>query len=114
AQVCPGISIHAIDIVQLPDIGIPPIADIHVHQTIVPAALTAKSSADIPKKARLDARSETMRLEISSSRVAAMTATPSHPRWVAFLRAGAARFRKAASPASDTSTHFESGEASAS
>jgi len=34
-HVCPGIRIHAIDIVQPPGIGIPPIADMDAHQTIV-------------------------------------------------------------------------------
>jgi hypothetical protein len=50
-HVCPGIRIHAIDIVQPPGIGIPPIADMDAHQTIVSAALAAKSSAETPKKA---------------------------------------------------------------
>src|SRR5947208_12406749 len=52
-HVCPGIRIHAIDIVQPPDIGISPIADMDAHQTIVTAALAAKSSADTPKNDRL-------------------------------------------------------------
>ncbi|HEX2462711.1 MAG TPA: hypothetical protein VHJ58_21405 [Vicinamibacterales bacterium] len=34
-HVCPGIRIHAIDIVQPPGIGISPIADMDAHQTIV-------------------------------------------------------------------------------
>jgi len=51
-HVCPGILIHAIDIVQPPGIGIPPTADMDAHQTIVTAALAAKSSAETPKKAR--------------------------------------------------------------
>jgi hypothetical protein len=59
-HVCQGIRIHAIDIVQPPGIGIPPIADMDAHQTIVTAALAAKSSAETPKKARSDVRSETM------------------------------------------------------
>ena len=42
-----------------------PHRDIDAHQTIVTAALAAKSSAETPKKARWDARSETMRREIS-------------------------------------------------
>jgi hypothetical protein len=42
-HVCPGIRIHAIDIAQPPGIGIPPIADMDAHQTIVTAALAAKS-----------------------------------------------------------------------
>jgi hypothetical protein len=61
AHVCPGIRIHAIDIIQPPGIGIPPIADMDAHQTIVSAALAANTSADTPKKAR----SEAMRREIS-------------------------------------------------
>jgi len=36
-HVCPGIRIHAIDIVQPPGIGISPIADMDVHQMIVSA-----------------------------------------------------------------------------
>src|SRR5881397_1542501 len=51
-HVCPGIRIHAIDIVQPPGIGISSIADMDAHQTIVTAALAAKSSAETPKKAR--------------------------------------------------------------
>src|SRR6059036_1353058 len=51
-HVCPGIRIHAIDIVQPPGIGISPIADMEAHQTMVTAALAAKSSAETPKKAR--------------------------------------------------------------
>jgi hypothetical protein len=56
-HVCPGIRIHAIDIDQPPDIGISPIADMDAHQTIVTAALAAKSSAETPKNARWEARS---------------------------------------------------------
>ena len=51
-HVWPGIRIHAIDIVQPPGIGIPPIADMDSHQATVTAALAAKSSAETPKKAR--------------------------------------------------------------
>jgi hypothetical protein len=51
-HVCPGIRIHAIDIVQPPGIGIPPIADMDAHQTVVTAALAAKSSAETPKNVR--------------------------------------------------------------
>jgi hypothetical protein len=47
-HVCPGIRIHAIDIVQPPGIGISP-ADMDPDQTIVSAALAAKSSAETPK-----------------------------------------------------------------
>jgi hypothetical protein len=48
-HVCDGIRIHAIDMVQPPGIGIPPIADIDVHQTIVTTALAAKSRAETPR-----------------------------------------------------------------
>jgi len=57
-HVCPGIRIHVIDIVQPPGIGISPIADMDSHQTIVTAALAAKSNAETPMKARLEVRSE--------------------------------------------------------
>src|SRR5438128_3917549 len=69
-HVCPGIRIHAIDMVQPPGIGISPIADMDAHQTIVTAALAAKSSAETPKNASWGARSEAMRREISSPAVA--------------------------------------------
>src|ERR1700682_3390271 len=68
--VCPGIRIHAIDIVQPPGIGISPIADMDAHQTIVTVALAAKSSAETPKNACWEARSEAMGREISSRAVA--------------------------------------------
>src|ERR1700716_4400088 len=61
-HVCPHIRVHAIDIVQLPGIGISPIADMEAHQTIVTAALAANSSAETPKKARSDVRSTTTAL----------------------------------------------------
>ena len=68
-HVCPGIRIHAIDIVQPPGIGIPPIADMDAHQTIVTAPLAAKSSAETPKKARSDAvRRETSRPAVAPRR----------------------------------------------
>ena len=51
SHVCPGILIHAIDIVQPPGIGISPVADMDVDQTIVIAAQAAKSSAEIPRNA---------------------------------------------------------------
>src|SRR2546422_3628482 len=57
-HVCPGIRIHAIDIVQPPGIGISPIVDMDAHQTIVTAALAAKSSAETPRNAFWEARSE--------------------------------------------------------
>src|SRR5438552_8342121 len=66
-HVCPGIRIHAIDIVQPPGIVISPIADMDAHQTIVTAVLAAKSSAVTPTKARWEACSQTIRREISRS-----------------------------------------------
>ena len=57
-QVCHGIGIHTIDIVQPPGIGIARIADIDAQQTIVTAAPAAKSSAQRPMKAREDVRSQ--------------------------------------------------------
>jgi hypothetical protein len=59
-----GIRIHAIDIVQPPGIGISPIADMDAHQTIVSAALAAKSSAETPKNACWKSRPEAIRREI--------------------------------------------------
>src|SRR5205823_3591646 len=69
-HVCPGIRIQAIDIVQPPGIGISPIADIDGRHATVTAALAAKSSAETPKKARWEARSEAMRRENFSPSVA--------------------------------------------
>src|ERR1700693_1968480 len=65
-HLCPHIGIHAVDIVQPPGIGISSIADMDAHQTIVPAVLAAKSSAEMPKKARWESRSETMRRALPS------------------------------------------------
>jgi hypothetical protein len=48
---CPGMRIHAIDIVQPPGIAIPPIAAMDAHHTIVVAALATKSSAATPRNA---------------------------------------------------------------
>src|SRR6476661_7132645 len=63
-HVCPGIRIHIIDIVQPPGIAISPIADMDAHQTVVSAALAAKSSAETAKKASCDARSEGMAISL--------------------------------------------------
>ncbi|MEO6526731.1 MAG: hypothetical protein ABIP93_08925, partial [Gemmatimonadaceae bacterium] len=60
AQVCPGIRIHTIDIVQLPGIDIPPAADMVVHMAIVTAAHAANTNADTPMNACREARSEAM------------------------------------------------------
>ena len=57
-HVCPGIRIHAIDIVQPPGIGIPP--DMDAHPWAVSAALAAKSSAETARKACWETRSEAM------------------------------------------------------
>src|SRR5436190_3618490 len=59
-HVCPGIRIHAIDIVQSPGIDISPIADIDAHQAIVTAALAANSSAETPRNACWVVRSVAM------------------------------------------------------
>ena len=65
-QVCPGIRIHVIDIVQPPGIGISPIADMDAQLPIVTAAVAAKSRAETPRNVCWEARSEAMRREISS------------------------------------------------
>ena len=49
-HVCPGIRIHVIDIAQPPGIGVSPIADIELHQTIVSRVLAANTSAKTPRK----------------------------------------------------------------
>src|SRR5688572_14299406 len=56
ANDCPGIRIHAIDIVQPPGIGMPPIADIDVPKTTVIATLATKSSAEKARKLTLCTR----------------------------------------------------------
>src|SRR5262249_43973237 len=80
-HVCPGIRIHATDIVEPLHGGISPIADIDAHQTIVTAALAAKSSAATPKKARSDVRAETMARPISRAPVAPTTLTTWLSAW---------------------------------
>src|SRR5206468_4232771 len=74
-HVCPGIRIHAIDIVQPPGIVISPIADMDAHQTIVTVVLAANSRAETPKKARCETRSYSMRGEISRLRNYGTTTT---------------------------------------
>jgi hypothetical protein len=61
-QLCPGIRIQTIDIVQPPGILISPIVDMDAHQRTVTAALRAKNIADTAKKARREARSESIHL----------------------------------------------------
>src|SRR5438067_9695383 len=82
-HVCPGIRIQAIDIVQPPGIGISPIADMDAHQTIVTAALAAKISAETPRNACWEARSEA--ITILSALVVLVVAAPPDPRLVAPL-----------------------------
>src|SRR4051794_5656467 len=59
-HVWPGIRIHVIDIVQPPGIGISPIAGMDAHPWAVSAALAAKSSAETPRNACWETRSEAM------------------------------------------------------
>jgi hypothetical protein len=53
-QVVPGIRIHAMDIFQPPGIGIPPIADMELHQTMVVPQLAAKRRPAAPRNTRSD------------------------------------------------------------
>src|ERR1700735_3681015 len=62
SHVCPGIRIHAIDIVQPPGIGISPTADMGSQQMIVAVTLAAKSSAETLRNACCANRSEAMRV----------------------------------------------------
>jgi hypothetical protein len=77
-HVCPHIRIHAIDMVHPPGIGISLIVDMDAHQTIVTAALAAKSNAEIPKKVRRESRSDTIVSDTFRSRFREheITATP--------------------------------------
>jgi hypothetical protein len=50
SQLCAGIRIHAIDIVQPPGMAMPP--DIERQRTMVPAALAMNRSADVARNAR--------------------------------------------------------------
>ncbi|MGC2170104.1 MAG: hypothetical protein WA623_01825 [Candidatus Sulfotelmatobacter sp.] len=70
----PGIGIHAIDIAQPPGIGISPLADMEPHQTVVSAALAAKSSAEVPKKAGCEVRSKVMGRDLLSRKSIASVA----------------------------------------
>jgi hypothetical protein len=58
-HVCPGIRIHAIDIVQPPGIGIPFI-DMVVHPAIVSAELIKKSTAETLRNTCCDGRLESI------------------------------------------------------
>ena len=70
-HVCPGMRIHAIDIVQPPGIGIPLIADIDVHQRIVSVVLPAKSNPQTPTNAASEGRSEAIVVRLARPAVAA-------------------------------------------
>jgi hypothetical protein len=78
AHVCPAIRIHVIDIVQPPGIGIPSIADMGAHQTIVNVVLAANSSEETARIACSAFRSETLRRKIHSPAV--ITCEPSFRR----------------------------------
>src|SRR3954452_24982940 len=65
-HVCPGIRIHAIDIVQPPGIAISCIRDMDAHQAIVTAAVDANSSAETAKNACWEARSEAIARDLRS------------------------------------------------
>jgi len=66
SHVCPGIGIHAIDIVHPPGIGISPMADMELHQAVVRATLAAKNSADVPKNACDEVLSKAMGCDLLS------------------------------------------------
>ena len=76
-HVWPGIRIHTIDIVQLPGIGIPPMADMDWHDTIVTAAVATNSPALTPRNA------EPCDVCRRSANVVFVMATPPHARLVA-------------------------------
>src|SRR6202040_288213 len=82
-HVCPGIRIHAFDIVQPPGIAISPIADMDAHQTLVTTALAAKSSAETTRNACWEARSEAMATSLAL--VVLVVAAPPEARLVAPL-----------------------------
>jgi hypothetical protein len=74
SHVCPGIGIHAIDIVQPPGIGIWDIVDMDAHQAVVNAALATKSSAETARNVCREDRSETMtRYLLCHNRIATTT-----------------------------------------
>jgi hypothetical protein len=75
SHVCPGIRIHAIDIVQPPGIGIAPIADMDPHHAVVSAALAANSSAEVQKNACCEVRSKVMGRDLLSRNCVATTIT---------------------------------------
>ena len=79
AHVCPGIRIHAIDIVQPPGIGISPMDDMDAHQEVVKLALTTKSSAETPRKACSENLWETMDGDLPFCRSAAANMTFTSP-----------------------------------
>jgi hypothetical protein len=56
SHVCPGIRIHAIDIVQPPGIGMPSVDDMDAHHAIVNAALATNTAVRTAKNVRSGAR----------------------------------------------------------
>lgn len=55
AHVCPGIRIHAIDMVQPPGMGMPGMADMPLHHSTVATVLTKKRDMQTATKTRSDA-----------------------------------------------------------
>jgi hypothetical protein len=78
AHACPGIRIHAIDIVQPPGISIAPAADIVLHQAVVTATQTTNTIPKSKTKVCRDAFSETTRprlvIEMQASKLPARDA----------------------------------------
>src|SRR5262245_18981898 len=72
SHACPGISIHVIDMVQPPGIGILLIADIDALLAIVAAALAVNSRAETARNARSAFRSKLMPRDIPSQAVIAL------------------------------------------
>jgi hypothetical protein len=76
SHVCPGVGIHAVDIVQPPGIGIAPIVDMDPHQAVVSSAHDAKSSAEVPKNVCCEVLAKAMVRDLLS-RNCAVTITSS-------------------------------------
>src|SRR5690349_1057069 len=60
-HVCPGMRIHAVDMVQPPGMAISPIADMEMEHAIVAVALAAKSSDVTTRSALSDVRPQRKR-----------------------------------------------------
>ena len=74
-HVCPGMRIHAMDIVQPPGIAIPPIADMELHQMIVITQLAAKRRPHTARNIRSECRSSFQSAEELDSGVCDTSAT---------------------------------------